>query len=48
MYTGGSAADGGPARVLIRESYFETITQVKMCELSDEMIDSYVESGEPL
>lgn len=48
MVTGGRFGDGGPARSLVREAYFESKTLVKMCELDDKMIDSYVESGEPL
>jgi len=48
MVTGGKWTDGGPARSLIRETYFETTTLVKMCELTEDLISSYVESGEPL
>merc|ERR1719354_1068978 len=40
--------DGGPSRALIRDHYFESSTLVKLCELDEQLIDSYVATGEPL
>ena len=48
MVCGGPLSDGGPTRSLIRDHYFESSTLVKLCELDQQIIDSYVATGEPL
>ena len=48
MVCGGPLGDGGPTRALIRDHFFESSTLVKLCELDEQLIDSYVATGEPL